>query len=54
MNTVLEQELFDQDLPEIFQKVLALIEDECGSTKIIEFLLDEEVGSTSKQVKNVF
>lgn len=33
---------FDKDIPEIFHKVLALIEDECGSTKIIEFLLDEE------------
>lgn len=42
---------FNKDIPEIFQKVLALIEDECGSTKIIEFLLDEEASQfqTSKK-----
>ena len=44
---------FDQDLPEIFQKVLALIEDECGSTKIIEFLLDEEVSQLQTSKKRI-
>lgn len=42
---------FDKDIREIFQKTLDLIEDECGSTKIIEFLLDEETSTlqTSKK-----
>lgn len=41
----------DKDIPEIFHQVLALIEDECGSNKIIEFLLDEEASpyQTSKK-----
>jgi hypothetical protein len=42
---------FDKDTPEIFHKVLALIEDECGSTKIIEFLLDEEASQYQKSKK---
>ncbi|MFG0635062.1 hypothetical protein [Acinetobacter soli] len=42
---------FDKD--EIFHKVLALIEDECGSTKIIEFLLDEEVSQFKTSKKHI-
>lgn len=44
---------FDKDIPEIVQKVLALIEDECGSTKIIEFLLDEEVSQFQTSKKRI-
>ena len=44
---------FDKDIPEIFHKVLALIEDECGSTKIIEFLLDEEVSQFQTSKKRI-
>ena len=44
---------FDKDIPEIYQKVLALIEDECGSTKIIEFLLDEEVSQFQTSKKRI-
>lgn len=44
---------FDKDIPEIFHKVLALIEDECGSTKIIEFLLDEEVSQFKTSKKRI-
>lgn len=44
---------FDKDIPEIFQKVLALIEEECGSTKIIEFLLDDEVSQLQTSKKRI-
>ncbi|WPC33496.1 hypothetical protein [Acinetobacter towneri] len=44
---------FDKDIPDIFDKVLALIEDECGSTKIIEFLLDEEVSQFQTSKKRI-
>lgn len=44
---------FDKDIPEIFQKVLALIEDECGSNKIIEFLLDEEASQLQTSKKRI-
>ena len=44
---------FDKDIPDIFDKVLALIEDECGSTKIIEFLLDEEVSQIQTSKKRI-
>lgn len=44
---------FDKDIPEIFHTVLALIEDECGSTKIIEFLLDEEASQYQTSKKRI-
>ncbi len=44
---------FDKDIPEIVSKVLALIEDECGSTKIIEFLLAEEANQYQTSKKRI-